>query len=254
MELLTKGEYAYRRLHDDILSGKLPAGSRLVVKDLVEEYEVSSMPIRNAITRLEELGLVHTSAHQGAWVSEMNLENYFTFMLLRIEAEALAATFAAQKRDDSLIQKLEVLYQRMEAAREIQDYEAYGRANRKSHILVCAASGNSALIEQINNLMSRTQMAVSLFNLESSKDSCLEHRDWIEALRNRDAKRSAAIVRYQRCRANLGLIYAMKDDSSDIQGNQLLMQAASTEAGKRCLDEFIPIFLDIKAHNDYRNF
>lgn len=41
VELLTKGEYAYRRLHEDILSGKLPAGSRLVVKDLVEQYQVS---------------------------------------------------------------------------------------------------------------------------------------------------------------------------------------------------------------------
>ena len=36
MEIITKGEYAYRRLHDDILSGKIPGGSRLVVKDLVE--------------------------------------------------------------------------------------------------------------------------------------------------------------------------------------------------------------------------
>ena len=69
MEIITKGEYAYRRLHDDILSGKIPGGSRLVVKDLVEEYQVSSMPIRNAITRLEELGFVHTSAHQGAIIS-----------------------------------------------------------------------------------------------------------------------------------------------------------------------------------------
>ena len=46
MELLTKNEYAYRRLHDDILSGKLPSGSRLIVKDLVEEYQVSAMPVK----------------------------------------------------------------------------------------------------------------------------------------------------------------------------------------------------------------
>ncbi len=254
MELLTKGEYAYRRLHDDILSGKLPAGSRLVVKDLVEEYQVSSMPIRNAITRLEELGLVHTSAHQGAWVSEMNLENYFTFMLLRIEAEALAAMFAAQKRDDSLIEELESLYRRMEVARDTKDYETYGRMNRKSHTLVCEASGNPALVEQINNLMSRTQMAVSLFTLSSSKDSCQEHRDWIDALKARDAKRSAAIIRYQRCRSNLNLMYTIREGSSELACNQLLLKAASTDEGKRCLDDFIPIFLDIKEHNDYRKF
>lgn len=66
MEIITKGEYAYRRLHDDILSGKIPGGSRLVVKDLVEEYQVSSMPIRNAITRLEGAGLCpHLSSSGG---------------------------------------------------------------------------------------------------------------------------------------------------------------------------------------------
>jgi len=254
MEILTKGEYAYRRLHDDILSGKLPAGSRLVVKDLVEEYQVSSMPIRNAITRLEELGLVHASAHQGAWVSEMNLENYFTLMLLRIEAEALAAMFAAQKRDDTLIEELENLYHRMEVARDAEDYETYGRVNRKSHTLVCRACGNPTLVEQINLLMSRTQMAVGLFNLSSCKASCQEHRDWIDALRDRDSKRSAAIIRYQRCRSNLSLIYAIRDGSSELACNHLLLSAASTEEGKRCLDEFIPIFLDIKEHNDYRKF
>lgn len=163
MEIITKGEYAYRRLHDDILSGKIPGGSRLVVKDLVEEYQVSSMPIRNAITRLEELGFVHTSAHQGAWVSEMNLRNYFTFMLLRIEAEALAAMFAAMNHSDAFIQELEELYHAMESARDAKDYETYGRVNRKSHNLVCEVSNNPSLLEYINILMSRTQLAVSFF-------------------------------------------------------------------------------------------
>ncbi len=254
MELLTKGEYAYRRLHDDILSGKLPSGSRLIVKDLVEEYQVSSMPIRNAITRLEELGFVHTSAHQGAWVAKMDLRSYFTFMLLRIEAEALAAMFAAKKGGDALVRELEEVYHRMETARDAEDYETYGRMNRKSHNLVCRASGNEALVEHINILMGRTQLAVSFFSLlpDSSKESCQEHRDWIEALRAGDAQRSAAILRYQRCRANLELMHAIQRGDPGIEANHLLKQASSTEDGKLCVEEFIPIFRSIQAQNDYR--
>lgn len=255
MELLTKGEYAYRRLQEDILSGKLPSGSRLVVKDLEEEYQISSMPIRNAITRLEELGFVRTSAHQGAWVAEMNLHNYFTFMLLRIEAEALAAMFAAWNRDETLLQELEDVYHRMAAARDTLDYETYGRMNRKSHTLVCEASGNSALVEYINILMSRTQLAVGFFSLVpgATEDSCREHRDWIDALRSRDAQRSAAILRYQRCRSNLGLIHAIRDGSPVVEANHLIQQAAAGEDGKRSIAEFAPIFEDIQRKNDYRN-
>lgn len=254
MELLTKAEYAYRRLHDDILSGKLPGGSRLVVKDLVEEYEVSSLPIRNAIARLEELGLVHTSAHQGAWVSEMNLESYFTFMLLRTDAEALAAKLAATKREDSLIQELEQIQRQMEAACDAGDYERYGRMNRKIHTLVCAASGNQTLVEQINILMNRTSLAVSMFHIISCEASCREHRDWLNALRDKDALRSAAIIRYQRCRANLDLIYALQSGSLDLEENQLLKQAVAAEGGKECLEQFTAIFQEIEANNNYREF
>lgn len=255
VELLTKGEYAYRRLHEDILSGKLPAGSRLVVKDLVEQYQVSPMPIRSAISRLEELGFVHSQPHQGAWVAEMNMRDYFTFMTLRIEAEALATYMAAGRRDDALIEELESIQAQMEAAREVKDYETYGRMNRKAHSLVCEASDNPTLIEHINTLLARTQLAVSFFSIvpQASEASCQEHRDWIDALRKRDARRSAAILRYQRCRSNLGLIDAVQKGGPTVLNNPFLRQA-DTQEGRRCMEDFIPIFESIQRENDYRNF
>lgn len=252
---MTKGEYAYRRLHDDILSGKLPAGSRLVVKDLVDEYQVSPMPIRSAISRLEELGFVHSQPHQGAWVAEMNMRDYFTFMTLRIEAEALATYMAAERRDDALIEELEQIQAQMEAAREARDYDAYGRMNRKAHNLVCESSQNPTLIEHINTLLARTQLAVSFFSIvpQASEASCQEHRDLIEALRTRDARRSAAILRYQRCRSNLGLISAVQKGDPKVLSNPFLRQA-STQEGRQCMEDFIPIFENIKRENDYKNF
>lgn len=254
MELLTKGEYAYRRLHEDILSGKLPAGSRLVIKDLAEEYQVSSLPVRNAVTRLEELGLVHTSAHQGAWVAEMNLENYFTFMLIRTDMEALAARLAANNREESLLEELEQFQVRMEAASATGDSETYGRLNRQIHTRICEASGNQTLVEQINILMKRTQLAVGLFHIVSRQKSCQEHRDLIKALRDRDSDRSAAIIRFQRSRANLEVIHALLDDVSEVECNQLLKQSVATPEGRRCLEQLLPIFEQNKTNNDYHQF
>lgn len=255
VELLTKSEYAYRRLYEDILSRKLPAGTRLIVKDLSEEYQISPMPIRNAISRLEELGFVRSHPHHGAWVSEMNLRDYFTFMTLRIEAEALAASFAAQKRNDTLIAELEKLQTEMEFARDSKDYDAYGRINRRVHNMVTEASGNPTLIEHVNTLSAKTQLAVSFFRIvpHSSDASCQEHRDLIRALCNRDYLLSAAILRYQRCRSNLGLIDTLQKADPETMSNPFLCQAA-TEDGKECLREFTPIFQSIKKANDYNNF
>lgn len=253
MEILTKGEYAYRRLHDDILNGKLPGGSRLIVKELAEEYQISSMPIRNAITRLEELGLVRTSAHQGAWVAEMNLRDYFTFMLLRIEAEAIAATFAAQRCDAATIEQLTSLHHKMEATISSKSYESYGRSNRKFHNMVCEASGNPALVEQVNQLMNRTQLAVSLFNIDpnSRKESCREHGALIQALEARDPARSAAIIRYQRCRANLALLHAIQTHSPAVESNHVLKAAAENGTGLQCVEEFLPVFEAIREKNAF---
>ena len=99
----------------------------------MEEYQVSSMPIRNAITRLEELGFVHTSAHQGAWVSEMNLRNYFALLCCcALRLRLWPPCLPPMNHSDAFIQELEGLYHAMESVRDAKDYETYGRVNRKS--------------------------------------------------------------------------------------------------------------------------
>jgi DNA-binding GntR family transcriptional regulator len=106
MEFMTKADYAYSRLRDDILSGKLPGGSKLAVNEIAKEYNLSAMPVRNAITRLEEVGLIKNTPHVGARICEFDLAAYFSLMLLRIEAEAMATMLATLNRTDKTFNKL----------------------------------------------------------------------------------------------------------------------------------------------------
>ena len=69
--LLTDQVYAV--LHEAIISGEMPAGSRLRVRDLAEQVGTSVMPVREAIRRLEEAGLAEREPHKGAVVKGLTL-------------------------------------------------------------------------------------------------------------------------------------------------------------------------------------
>ena len=67
-------DQVYAALHEAIMSGELPAGSRLRIRDLAEQVGTSVMPVREAIRRLEEAGLAEREPHKGAVVKGLTLE------------------------------------------------------------------------------------------------------------------------------------------------------------------------------------
>ena len=77
-------------IHEAIMNGDLPAGSRLKVRDLAEQVGTSVLPVREAIRRLEEAGLAERSPHKGAVVKDLTLEElvhvYDVRRLLEVEA------------------------------------------------------------------------------------------------------------------------------------------------------------------------
>src|SRR6185437_17137139 len=91
--LLTDQVYAV--LHEAIISGDLPAGTRLRVRDLAAQVGTSVMPVREAIRRLEEAGLAERSPHKGAVVKGLTLPElihvYDVRRMLEVEAARLGA-------------------------------------------------------------------------------------------------------------------------------------------------------------------
>ena len=50
VQFTTKKDYAYEQIKNDILSGKLLPGDKLVIRDLAKQYDMSYIPIREAIS------------------------------------------------------------------------------------------------------------------------------------------------------------------------------------------------------------
>src|SRR5690606_38223542 len=91
----TMADTATERRHEAIVAGDIPPGTPLRLIDLSERLGMSSMPVREAIRRLESIGFVTVLPHRGAFVRGMTLEDFedtiSTRRLLECECAARAA-------------------------------------------------------------------------------------------------------------------------------------------------------------------
>ena len=241
---ITKGDYVYRRLREDILNGVFPAGTKLLIKDLSTRYSTSAMPLRNAITRLEEFGLVTSIPYVGAYVSTVNLHDYFSLMLLRIETESVATMMATINANEEIIAELEQITMQMQQAAEEQNAEKYGVANRLFHNTVYTACNNPIILATIENFMNRTAVAVHTFGIipQTMSISLEEHKFWLDAIRIGDVQKSVDLIRYQRCRSSLALLNHIKLRKHSPVENDIFMQSFINDVDSETIEYFIKMF------------
>jgi len=87
---------AVGELQDLILDGTLAPGQRLRIEELATVLEMSPMPIREAIQRLDSRGFVEHLPHRGARVTELSVDDLVDIYSVRIPLEMLAVRRAAR--------------------------------------------------------------------------------------------------------------------------------------------------------------
>ena len=95
----TLAEKAFVALHEAIVRGELQPGERLPIEELAEVLDMSPMPIREALRRLDAVGLVENVPHRGARVTELSLEDLRDVYEARLALEPLAVQHAAERFD-----------------------------------------------------------------------------------------------------------------------------------------------------------
>jgi DNA-binding GntR family transcriptional regulator len=109
-------DQVYAILHEAIISGELPAGSRLRIRDLAAQVGTSVMPVREAIRRLEEAGLAEREPHKGAVVKGLTLEELVHVYGVRRLLEGDAARLGAERISPEDCERMEAEYEAMVAA------------------------------------------------------------------------------------------------------------------------------------------
>ena len=93
----TLAEKAFATLHAAIVTGRLRPGARLPIEELAQYLQMSPMPIREAVRRLDSAGLVENIPHRGARVTQLSIGDLSEVYDARLALEALAVRRAAER-------------------------------------------------------------------------------------------------------------------------------------------------------------
>lgn len=192
----TKTGQIYRRIKASILKGEMPAGEKLVIQQLADQFKVSAIPVREALSRLEAENLISIVTHTGIYVKGIDLECLRELYPLRGVLEGYAVRLAADLTTPDDLAALEHLIEKMEQAVIDKNHALMGQLNVEFHRKIYTLSGNNTLISLIDNLWEKTFFARLVFKFKPyrAKDSNKEHRMIVDALKAGNAKRAEKLI------------------------------------------------------------
>jgi len=202
VQFKTKTEVVHTKLHQDIISGKLKPGQRIIISDLAKEFGVSEIPIREAIRSLETAGLIHFTPHVGAVVNTIDDNEFLEIYLIRIELESLATRLAVAHIDGPVLAKLNRCIKKAETAIRSNKPELLGPLNREFHMMIYQAGPYHLLARMIDDLWNRFELMQSVFDYVPARvtPSWKEHQKILAAVQNRDASLAGRLVKDQKLR------------------------------------------------------
>lgn len=199
MDTSTLTDRVYQILRDRILQGEFVPGERVNLTSLAHELQVSNTPVREAIARLQRLGLVDVVPYRGCYVQALNAAQMADIFDVRIALEELAARLAARRATPELLRRMEATIQAYEAAYSESDMSAVIEADRAFHDILVQASGNSVLLDMLPTLSGRTRLLIAMNAPRPGKPmhkTALEgHWRILEALSEGDEDRAVQAVR-----------------------------------------------------------
>jgi DNA-binding GntR family transcriptional regulator len=147
----TKSDFAYTRVRELILSGELQPGTVLNQATLAREIGISTTPLREALRRLMQQGLVELDAHRDARVTELDAEEARDLLEVRRSLDPMAAALAAERRTKQDIAEMRISLDGLTALPS-DPTVAQLIAHRRFHTAVYRASHNTMLIGMLDGL------------------------------------------------------------------------------------------------------
>lgn len=193
----TLSEKVYETIREAIVSRRLPPGERVTEASLASQLSVSKTPVREALLRLEQVGLVQTDGSRGASVVQASPAVIRDAFEYRLALEVEAARLAAARADESAVAAIAHLADASLVAARRQDRPAFLLCDRKFHLEIAAAAGNARLATGVRDAMDLTGALRSRDAIDTQNSvACAErHVDIAEAIRRRAEDEVSALIR-----------------------------------------------------------
>ncbi len=186
----TKKDWILNGLRHDILEGRYPPGTRLVTRQIAEDYGTSEIPVREALNQLQQEGLIRTEPHVGAVTSPLSAADLRELFEVRMALEGLAVRLATPRLTDADLAEAREINRSLHGAVERGDAVGeLNRFNRAFHERIYAGCNNERLLEILKNLWDHSGRYPPPLtgNDPSTWASIQEHEAILDALSARDA-------------------------------------------------------------------
>lgn len=221
IEAKTLHQEVTTRIREMIRTGELSRGQKIDEKHLSELMGVSRTPVREALRGLHSEGLVDLIPHRGAYVTQPSIEEIQDLFEVMAVLEGTCARLAASRMAGEDLKKIETLHRSLEKHFTKRDHEAYLETNHYVHVTIQELSGNKVLNDVLNGLRQKVLLYRhrQLYYKDRFEKSMKEHRDILEALRQRDpsaAERAMKKHLVNQCEALVEL-YTREQEKADHQ-------------------------------------
>jgi DNA-binding GntR family transcriptional regulator len=180
----------YGRLRSAIITGHFSPGERFVERSLTARLTVSRTPIREALKRLEQEGLIVCYPHRGCFVRSPSFEEACQAYEMRRVAEGMSGELAASRATESDLERIREVLERGRAALKADDREAMLMHNNEFHQLQASAARNVFLENQLRLLSAYVDLLRGRRWMASDRapSTQSEHEAILHALENRDSR------------------------------------------------------------------
>jgi DNA-binding GntR family transcriptional regulator len=168
---------------DRILRGDYRPGERLNISDIAKGFGVSHVPVREAMRRLEALGLIGYEPNRGAMVRTLSARELREVYAIRTSLEVLAGVEAMRAARPQDIADLTAILRQMDASSD-----DYVRLHDDFHTAIHRLSGLPLLCEWLAMLRARARPYILLYlhDVEKRKTAQADHYAYVDALRRKD--------------------------------------------------------------------
>ena len=208
------------RIRSDIIEGVLTPGAQLHEVELAASFGVSRGPVREAMQRLIQEGLLRSEAHRGVFVPVLGEDDIVDIYVAREALESSAVRrITGTTRAASAYKALDKVVRAMGTAAKAEDWKAVASRDLDFHTALVAAAGSPRLERMFTTVISETRLCLSMLTSaeDAREDLVEEHRQISEMIRADDTVGAIAALTKHFDDAVVTLRRRLGDDAEDEQ-------------------------------------
>jgi DNA-binding GntR family transcriptional regulator len=190
----SRADFVFETLRDAIWDGRIARGVRIREEEIARNLGVSRTPVREALQRLQQRGLLVVGAGRGLVVAELSHHQVVELYAMREILEGSAARFAARHATET---EIDILHQLQRDLRQVKtDAMAVVMLNRQFHQAIYSAAHNEYLMRALDSLHdSLALLNHTTFRMPKRRESDDEHRKIALAIEKRDPDQAEQAAR-----------------------------------------------------------